>query len=819
MIEPKRHIQEIRQRRKESHEDVLDSLAGAIDRLEKAFPGQWHFLMEFIQNADDANSTSLSIDISRDEIQILNNGNTFDEDDVESICKVGRSSKQYTEKGEDYIGYLGVGFKSVFLISDNPQIYSDDYRFEFDRNAWEQPEETPWQIYPLWIDNSSRNIVKGDYTTGFRIPLSGSVDDEMFDKLIDEVSAEQVSDRTLLFLRNLEEIEIKDRVRGSTKRIVKSKKSGNDNYEIYEFEIYEDGEVTKTTKWLIFRSTSTIPPDIKEHQLTKRWERDGLNTREVMVGFRLNEDDKLTKEKGTAHMGVFSFLPLKEVPSGLNFLVQADFLTAPGREVIHREAPWNEWLAGEVYELLISDVIPEFKQDEKWKYNFANILYPGDGGHEIFNQEVHQPIQEYLKSEPVLIDQNGQFVEARDAVKIDSGIREMAGLSDLEALYPERSILHQDCELPWQLSSLAADGPKYNSNKGLKNGMYDLLELKASQDDIDFFKSFYKDIGEYADSTLSGSPLKKAEIVLTQKSTLESPSTVFFTSSNVNIPPELEGRFEFVHNKLLEQSTKQILERLGVDEITQQRVQNALNVEEIPSIQENWDSFSDQEKIEKTKLCKELWERNEVSLGELGFLTIKNKQGGWVSPSNLVFSDSYHSGHRIESLAEDGLLDLDLQFLSADYLPRDEEEGVDDWRRFFEKLGVGDNLSKSSISEQVAVETALRFERENGRAAEALPRHKEKGGYDIKSESMTGERLIEAKGRKSESPQISLTPNQFERLQNEGGNYYIYVVRDALNYPTLSVIKGEKILSVDRSIKVSYNEWQDLGNEEYQPSN
>jgi predicted NACHT family NTPase len=126
MTTPQSHIQEIRQRRKESHEDVLDSLAGAIDRLEKAFPGQWHFLMEFIQNADDANSTSLSIDISRNEIQILNNGNTFDEDDVESICKVGRSSKQYTEKGEDYIGYLGVGFKSVFLISDNPQIYSDD---------------------------------------------------------------------------------------------------------------------------------------------------------------------------------------------------------------------------------------------------------------------------------------------------------------------------------------------------------------------------------------------------------------------------------------------------------------------------------------------------------------------------------------------------------------------------------------------------------------------------------------------------------------------------------------------------------------------
>ena len=817
MTEPQIHIKEIRQRRKESHDDVLDSLAGAIDRLEKAFPGQWHFLMEFIQNADDASSTSLSIDISRDEIQILNNGNAFDEDDVESICKVGRSSKQYTEKGEDYIGYLGVGFKSVFLISDNPQIYSDDYRFEFDKNAWNQPEETPWQIYPLWIDNPSKDIVKGDYTTGFRIPLSGTVDHEMFDKLLDEVSAEQVSDRTLLFLRNLEEIEIKDRVRGSTKRIVKSKRSANDRYEIYEFEIYEDGEVTKTTKWLIFRSASTIPPEIKEHQLTKRWERDDLNTREVMVGFRLDEDDKLTKEKGTAHMGVFSFLPLKEVPSGLNFLVQADFLTAPGREVIHREAPWNEWLAGEVYELLISDVIPVFKQDERWKYNFTEILYPGDGGHEIFNEAIHQPLQEYLKSEPVLIDENDQFVEAREAVEVNSKIREMVNTSDLETVLTETSILHPDCEAPWQISNLVADGPNFNSEKGLKNEMSELLDLKASQSDIDFFESFYEDIGGYADSTLSGSPLKKAEIVLTGDSALESSNKVYFPTADVEIPPELEGRFNFVHNRLLEESTKQVLKRLGVDEITQDQVRNALNMEEIPNIQENWDSFSDRERVEKTKLCKELWENKEVSLGELEFLTVKNKAGDWVSPSDAVFSNSYQPDHRIEDLAENELLDMDLQFLSSDYLPEDEEDNVDGWRRFLEKLGVENDLSKSSISERVAVETALRFERENGRDAEALPRHKEKGGYDIKSESMRGERLIEAKGRKNESPQISLTPNQFERLQNEGENYYIYVVRDALNYPTLSVIKGKKILSVNRSIKVSYNEWQGLGNEEYQP--
>jgi len=75
-------IKEIQGRIEESHSDVLDSLAGAIDRLEKAFPGQWHFLMEFIQNADDAQSDSISIEISQNEIQVLNDGKKFDGSDV-----------------------------------------------------------------------------------------------------------------------------------------------------------------------------------------------------------------------------------------------------------------------------------------------------------------------------------------------------------------------------------------------------------------------------------------------------------------------------------------------------------------------------------------------------------------------------------------------------------------------------------------------------------------------------------------------------------------------------------------------------------------
>lgn len=142
-MNPKDHIEDIKNRYLNSdREFVLPSLNRSIDRIEKAFPKYGSFLMEFIQNADDVRSSSLLIEIENKLIKILNNGHVFSKEDVNSICRVGMSSK--TPK--DYIGYLGVGFKSVFLISDSPEIYSGDYRVKFDKNDWPEPEKIPWVI-------------------------------------------------------------------------------------------------------------------------------------------------------------------------------------------------------------------------------------------------------------------------------------------------------------------------------------------------------------------------------------------------------------------------------------------------------------------------------------------------------------------------------------------------------------------------------------------------------------------------------------------------------------------------------------------------
>ena len=317
--DPKGYIEGIQKKYENSDRDiVLDSLAGAIDRLQKAFPGRGHFLMEFIQNADDANSKSMKIEIDKDCITIFNNGDYFSLKDIKSICKVGRSSKT----PEDYIGYLGVGFKSVFLISNCPQIYSGSYQFKFDKNHWRNRENTPWQVMPIWIDNNLE-MQNESWKTVFIIPKAEEIDEKIMHKLEEEVSSKHLNNRVILFLRNINEIEIHDKIENIKRRIVKSEDISKSNYEICSVDEYENDELKMKDRWLIFRNPECIvPTEVKEDQATIDWERQNVTKREVLAVFRLDDENNLLEEeRGTAHTGVFSFLPLKETESGLKFLI------------------------------------------------------------------------------------------------------------------------------------------------------------------------------------------------------------------------------------------------------------------------------------------------------------------------------------------------------------------------------------------------------------------------------------------------------------------------------------------------------------------
>jgi glucosamine 6-phosphate synthetase-like amidotransferase/phosphosugar isomerase protein len=823
-------------------EFVLDSLAGAIDRLEKAFPRYGSFLMEFVQNADDAKSRSLRIVVSQNGVIISNDGRLFSKKDVKSICKVGRSSKA----ARDYIGYLGVGFKAVFLISDRPEIYSGGYHFKFDRTAWRDSEHIPWQVIPLWIDKPTVDL--REHSTNFVLPVKYAA---LVDTLRQEVGPEHLNNRILLFLRSIKKIEMEDPEHNWQRKIEKRRIIKKANYEVYEIEERENDTQKSEERWLVFRSISEVPSYVREDPVTKDWERENVEKREIVVAFKLDIEGNLVRtEKGTAHIGVFSFLPLKEIPSGLHFLLQADFLTAPGRGELARECLWNDWLADETLKMIVQKCIPEFLSNEKWRLNFTDILYSLEGGHELFERHIKLPLNGYLESEAVLIADDNTQAKAEELISVPQEIRQLLTNDDLRILYPNKRIMHGQCKahpnvrimkVPEEIHEFVAL-PESES----------LLRLKAGKKDIDWFKKLYSMfVDKYSWSHFYGRyhrhnvehdefwnrmrGLSRA-IILTSDYNLARIAECHVNPKRIRIPQQLKRSLKIVHPQLAQHDKfEEFRRKLNkerhyysqpdtevIPELTKEAVRDALKKEQAMEISEKkWKTLPDKERVRRIRELKKLWSTHSVSLRDYDFVTLKDKNGEWIEPGRLLFCNQYKPEHSIESLIGKGLLDLPARFLSPEFIKGiNSDDEIREWRRFFEELGVDETVGRqtSRIAQRVGVLTALKYERKNKRIPRELG-ESERPGYDIESKSRKEERFIEAKGTSDSAYDIFLTVNELRALRDKKDKYFVYVVTDALKEPLLHTVRGTRLLEItDTKIIIPFNKWSsEAKDEEFKP--
>ena len=822
MKSEKEFIDDIKHRFLKSDKIALNALSGSLSTIKKMFPYYGSFIMEFIQNADDAGSSKLLIELKNDKIIVANNGNVFSKKDIESICSIGRSSKKISE----YIGYLGVGFKSIFLISDGPEIYSGKYSFGFKKELTNNSDV--WQIIPNWIENNLEKEHK-QYDTIFNIPLRAEND---YNKIQTEIN-EHLNNRMILFLRNLKTLIIHDYENDIKKVIQKVEILPKKNYSIFEVSEKINGETQFSEYWLLFREIFEVPEEIRQDPISIQWGREDVIKREVIVAFSLKKDNGefIFNEEivGTLHIGVYSFLPIKEVESGLPFIIQADFLTNPGRTDLSREALWNIWLSQCAYKMITEKCIPVFLADKVWKFSFFDQIYSYGAGHEVINRNIKEPLRDFLEKEKVLISDNNELIPHDDGINISINFKKYVKPNEICEILPNKKIIHHKTAI----RKVPLNSPfTFNASSGLSDEFSKLLDYKASKKDLEFFKFFYNDylLNFKSSSNTTIRRLKNHSVILTEKYNLVNSNEVYLNTKNIKIPSDFKDLFDIINPKLLEveEIMDFLVNVLNINEITDQDIEILVMQEKLPELQKNWTNLNENQKIKSIIEYKLLYDdnklNNEIISSLQKVIELKSKTGKWIKPQYLIFPKVYEPNHILEELLNSFSKEIkpssklkivnNVEFVSDEYLKiKDEKTEINTWYDFFRRLGVDQQLEtdKSKFSDDIAMLTTMYYEKTLNCRPDVKNRE-----YDIQSNELDSnmKKDIEVKGRSNQKPHINITNNEYNHLIRND-NSFLYVVSNVFLDPLLEIVNGKDIGKItEMNYNFEYHQWNKITNKE-----
>jgi hypothetical protein len=629
------------------------------------------FIFEFLQNAEDAlmeinKKGYFKVKIYKDKIILSNNGKTFDEKDIESLCSF-KSSKNFAN---GYKGFIGIGWKSVFKVSDCIEICSGKVSFKFSKEFWKsdeakeilekyniKPEDVIWQLTPVICDT------KCDETCFFIHLKNPSLYNEIA-KAIDELDPS-----LFIFLDYVNEIVINDFVRNKNKRIecnvveenlindVKVKNvrvcvDEDDNVELHDF--------------LVFKKDFEVPKDIDVKVLK--------NFANVALAFEIDSIKEELKPIGEKKFcGIYSFLPLVKWRTGLNFLIQGDFIVHPNRRYIDVKIKWNHWIMqclSEVLKVAIDYVSKRFTKSYLSVFDY--IPKNGKIWKKLIKPYIIKTINEKLR-DPKVLCYKGHEIKLSQAVKICEDLEEIINELDedyLKYIYnSEKHILH----------------PKFKLREIDKKNvttltLIDLLDEKLinalAEKDLEKAIKFLNKLYEVAYRKNLEIPLNR-RFVITSFGRIRLAKNVYIPKIHQKILeickkfPEIDEyikSLEFLNEKMI--ANEEILKWIGIKEIDLKELVEKIVLKQI---------IAKNNAPDKEKLLFATYLVKQANIDFCEPIWVLTKDGRIESSSNVWNPEIFNEN--VAKLLGIKLLDIDA------YVKCDND--VEGWKRFFRKIVKG----------------------------------------------------------------------------------------------------------------------------------
>ena len=277
---------------------------------------------ELIQNADDVKdendkpggASRISFDVCDDALWIENDG-IFREIDFNRMEKVSWGNKR---EEADTTGSFGIGFISVYQVTDSPELFSSGEHWRFQPQA---PENQRIVIEEL----------ETEYTR-FRLPWAFGISQVRKELGLPPVKTEQLDDFADQFIQSIENAALFLK----QVRILEVKRNGN---LLFRIEVVKDGnellldDGEHLIQWKIFEGSFELPA------------RDMRQEYGDLIEEKRKADVKLAIPAKPLENGLlYAFLP-SETHTGLPFQINADFYPSSDRKRIlfdqDYKSDWN----------------------------------------------------------------------------------------------------------------------------------------------------------------------------------------------------------------------------------------------------------------------------------------------------------------------------------------------------------------------------------------------------------------------------------------------------------------------------------------------
>ena len=334
--------------RKDNEDDYRRGARQAVQKLLSAtHPHPWTYVYELTQNALDAGAHRVSWQLIDNGLRFQHDGPTaLDESHVRAISSLGASTK-----GLANVGFMGLGFKSVFARFLTARVSGFGFRFKFAvRTTRGSLGQTIPQWFdtlrPLWEADASFDPDRG-YTTSFHLEHPVDSGSAVADDLKRISSPEDTTPLAVLALQGLKHVRV-------------------DGIE-WNLSVDEDGGVVvsrhssdERKRWKSFVSRYRPDNDAMRRFLEVRQDThdqvddDGQRTNREVVGLVPLDDEGLPNPPG--HGRVYATLPTQvQVPFG--FHLQADWFVDIDRQNL-RDVEGDAWQ--ELIVRQVPDIVRQF---------------------------------------------------------------------------------------------------------------------------------------------------------------------------------------------------------------------------------------------------------------------------------------------------------------------------------------------------------------------------------------------------------------------------------------------------------------------------